>query len=106
MAWEQPELQMSASPSQALAEESARAFMSRVYRWMTLGLFVTGAVALGVASSPEVAQSLWPYRMPILLGQLGLVLALSWLSRRMGGALAAFLFLLYSAAVGVTLSTL
>ena len=43
-----PEAQLNLSPAQVLAEESARVFMARVYRWMTAGLLVRRPAAAGL----------------------------------------------------------
>jgi uncharacterized protein len=79
------------------------------YRWMTLGLATTGFVALVVAHSPAMLDTLVGNRIlfyALLLGQLGLVVALSALATRVGTAVAALLFFAYAAITGVTFSTL
>jgi uncharacterized protein len=79
------------------------------YRWMTLGLATTGVVALTVAHSPAVLSVLLGNRIllyALLLGQLGLVVALSAVATRVGTAVAALLFFAYAAVTGVTFSTL
>lgn len=78
------------------------------YRWMTLGLALTGVVAMLVASSGlvlTIAQN------PILFygmffAQLGLVVAFSASAHRVSSAAAAGMFLAYAALTGVTFSTL
>lgn len=87
-----------------LAQESARAFMARVYRWMFGGLALTGLVAMYVASQPALAlgaaQHAW-----ILFGvELAAVFGLSLFAQKMGGVMAGFLFLAYAALNGVTFS--
>ncbi len=94
------------SNTRLLAEESARAFMAGVYRWMVLGLAVTAGTALYVASSPGLFQSLLPMMRPLLLVNLLLVLGLSWAAPRLNGALAGALFLVYALLNGVTFSVL
>ena len=79
MAWNTPDAAV-AAPNQVLAEESARVFMARVYRWMTAGLLVTGGVAFAIAGNPELARALWPYHIGIWIGQFGLVIALPFLT--------------------------
>lgn len=79
------------------------------YRWMTLGLALTGVVALGVASSSAALTFL--FSSPIVyfglfLAQLGLVVALSSVAHRVSSATAALMFLGYAAMTGVTFSTL
>lgn len=85
------------------------AFLSKVYGWMFLGLLVTAGVAMGVASSPLLIQTIFGNRLLfwiLILGQLGLVLYLSVRVDRLAPATAAGLFLLYSAMVGVTTSVI
>ena len=89
------------------AAERVTAFLRGVYGWMCVGLGVTAAVAVGVASSPTIVGTL--VRSPFLLlllmgGELGLVFYLSARVAKLAPATASGLFLLYSALNGVTLS--
>ena len=107
MDWNNP---VQAFPStgraEVLAADQARAFMARVYRWMFLGLGITGVVALYTASSPAILRAVIPMMWPLLIGELILVVALSWAAPKMTAAVAATLFLLYSALNGLTFSTI
>lgn len=94
------------SNTRILAQESARAFMAGVYRWMVLGLAVTGGTALYVASNGALFESLLPWMRPLILVELGLVLALSWLASRINGVVAGALFLAYALLNGVTFSVI
>lgn len=79
------------------------------YRWMTLGLATTGVVALGVAHSPDLVETLIGNRLlfyVLLFAQLGLVMALSAMALRVSTAVAAAMFFAYAALTGVTFSTL
>jgi len=83
------------------------AFLSRVYGWMFLGLLLTAGIALAVASSPALIETLISNRFVLwmmILGQFGLVIYLSVRVEKMAPVTAAALFLLYSATVGVTTS--
>ena len=85
------------------------AFLSRVYGWMFLGLMLTAGTAVAVASSPVLIKTLILNRgllLILILAQLGLVLYLSVRVEKMAPATAAILFLVYSALVGVTTSTI
>ena len=85
------------------------AFLSKVYGWMFLGLLLTAGTALAVASSPALIETLIANRglfWIMVFAQLGLVLYLSVRVEKMAPATAAGLFLLYSALVGVTSSTI
>ncbi|MBL8911490.1 MAG: Bax inhibitor-1/YccA family protein [Archangium sp.] len=80
--------------------------MQRVYWWMFVGLGLTGAIAWGIGSNVALATSLLPFYWPLIIVQLVVVMALSFLSTRVSGPMSAFLFLLYSALNGVTLSVI
>ena len=85
------------------------AFLSKVYGWMFLGLLLTAGTAVVVASSPALIETLILNRglfWVMVLAQLGLVLYLSVRVEKMAPATAAILFLVYSALVGVTSSTI
>ncbi len=85
------------------------AFLSKVYGWMFLGLLVTAGTAVVVASSPALIETLILNRglfWIMVLAQLGLVLYLSVRVEKIAPATAAILFLVYSAMVGVTSSTI
>jgi uncharacterized protein len=93
-------------PSQVAVGEAARGFMAGVYRWMTLGLGITGVVALYMASNPQLLAQVWNYKWVLLIAQLGLVLVLSAGASRLSFGTAAVLFLAYAALTGVTFGTL
>ena len=92
--------------SAALASESARVFMQRVYRWMSGGLFLTGTVAFYVASNQAVFAAVAPYFKVMMVGTLGLVIAFSFLAHRVSGPVAAAMFLGYAVLNGLVFSTL
>src|SRR3954454_13618496 len=88
--------------------EVARAestFLQRVFLWMFIGLAITGAVAAAIGSSDKLLTDITESPgivMGVIIGQLALVLLLVFLLPRISVGLATFLFLLYSATVGVT----
>jgi FtsH-binding integral membrane protein len=85
------------------------AFLSKVYAWMFVGLLITSATALVVASSPGLIGALINNRAifwVLLFAQLGLVFFLSARVEKMGPTTAAGLFMLYSALTGVTSSVI
>ena len=97
------------STGQRVIAQDAAAFMQRVYGWMTLGLFVTGFSALYVASSPAAIQFIFGSSISVFLVigvQLALVFSIRPVMRSKGWQAGAVLFLLYSATLGVTVSTL
>ncbi|MEP6572100.1 MAG: Bax inhibitor-1/YccA family protein [Gemmatimonadota bacterium] len=95
----------------ASSSEATRvsAFLQRVYGWMFVGLAITAVVALAIASSPGLMQTL--VGNPILyigliVVELGLVIYLSARVAEMTPSTAATLFAAYSALNGVTLSVI
>jgi FtsH-binding integral membrane protein len=79
------------------------------YRWMTVGLAITGFVALAVAHSPAALALLLGNRIlfyGLLFAQIGFVIALSTMAARVSTATAAAMFFAYAALTGVTFSTL
>src|SRR5271166_289356 len=79
------------------------------YRWMTLGLGVSGLVAMYAAHSPAVLGALLGNRILfylLLFAQLGLVMAFSTVASRVSTAAAALMFFAYAALTGLSFSTL
>lgn len=84
-----------------------RHFMSKVFGWMTVGLLITGIVALLVSDNTKFVASLanggyWI----VFIAQFGLVIWFSAGLNRMSAGLATILFLAYSAMTGLTFSIL
>lgn len=91
-----------------IAEENAR-FMARVYRWMSVGLAVTAAMALLVANSPALMGMLLgnPLIMiGLIVAELVMVWKFSSVARNASATKVAALFLTYSAVSGVVFSVL
>jgi FtsH-binding integral membrane protein len=102
-------------------DEGLRAYMLRVYNYMTLGLAITGAVALGtfvaaVAVDPvtgarsltQVGQLLYasPLKWVVIFAPLALVFFLSFRIDRLSVGAAQTLFWAYAALVGLSLSVI
>jgi FtsH-binding integral membrane protein len=90
-------------------EVQVRSFIQKVYAWMSLGLAVTGACALYMASDPRMIMGLVQNRIllyGLMAAEFGLVIFLSGWVRTMEVATARFAFVFYSALTGVTLSTI
>jgi uncharacterized protein len=84
-------------------------FLQRVFLWMFIGLAITGGVAAAIGSSDSLLTDITETPgivIGVVVLQLGLVLALVFLLPRISVGLATFLFLLYSASVGVTFAFL
>lgn len=93
----------------AASDERVTSFLAKVYGWMFLGLLITAGTAFVVASSPILIETfiLNPiFRWGLIIGQLGLVFYMSARVEKISPVTAAALFLIYSAAVGVTTSVI
>jgi FtsH-binding integral membrane protein len=91
----------------AATPERVTAFLRKVYGWMAVGLGVTAAVSLGVASSPALLQAIFGNKFlffGLVIAELGLVFYLSARVNKLAPAVASGLFLLYSALNGATLA--
>jgi len=84
-------------------------FVGRVYNWMGLGLATTAVVAMITASSPTLINFVFGNHFiffGLILGELGLVVALSAAIGRLQATTAALMFFGYSALNGLTLSVI
>lgn len=106
MAFEPAFQQDVGSVSDVLHQEAQRTFMAAVYRWMFVALGVTGGVALYTATNEPLFMWAIENRMLLMIGSFGLVLGLSFLAPKLSGAVAAAMFLAYSAVLGLTLSVI
>jgi uncharacterized protein len=82
-------------------------FVRSVYNWMSIGLALTGFVALYVSSNDALMRILFsnPLLLVVLIiAQLGLVFSVSGMVHKMSAGTATSLFVLYAALNGVTLS--
>jgi uncharacterized protein len=82
-------------------------FVRRVYNWMGLGLATTAVVSLFTASSPTLLAFILgnPFVFfGLIIAELGMVIGLSAGINRMQAVTAVFVFFLYSALNGLTLS--
>jgi FtsH-binding integral membrane protein len=85
------------------------AFMTKVYSWMTLALFITGIVAMYVASSEQLLSIVFGTKymiMGLIIAQLGVVWYLSARVSKLSYSTATIMFILYSVLSGVTLSSI
>jgi FtsH-binding integral membrane protein len=84
-------------------------FMYRVYGWMSIALAISAGVAYYIATQPAIYTKLFTNNwllFGIILGQFALVVALSAFIMRMSYETAIILFMLYAAALGITLSSI
>lgn len=80
-------------------------FFPKVYGWMTAGLALTALAALFTLSSQGLLQLVFGNRLVfygLILGELGLVIALSAAINRISATVATLMFLVYSALNGIT----
>ena len=96
-----------AAPSQVGVRPDARlaaAFLTQSFFWMFLGLLVTTAVGVLIASLPE--ETLLEYAwlaIPMIFVQLGLAFTLTLAIKRISATVGLLLFFVYAAITGVTL---
>jgi FtsH-binding integral membrane protein len=98
--------------SQGMVYDSTRssiisAFMSKVYGWMTLGIFITALVSFEIGSNPELVAKIFANHVffwAVIIVQFGAVVFLSAMINRISATSAAITFLMYSALTGITLS--
>ncbi len=92
------------APGKPLEGIQLNAVMRNVYGWMTMGLLVTAAVALGISNSGFIPSQ--GIMMLAIFAQLGIVIGLSWAINRISATTAGMLFFAYSALTGFTFSIL
>lgn len=91
----------------AVAAENAR-FMTRVYTWMTFGIFLTGVIAYYVAHTPDLLMAIVGNKIVfwgLIIAQFGAVISLSAFINKISATAATIIFLLYASLTGMTLST-
>jgi len=91
------------------SEEAARAFLQRVYLYMSAGLAVTGVVAMAVFSSEAARELVFGNPMVfygVLIAELALVWAFVPVAARVGAGTATAMFFGYAALSGVTFSVI
>ncbi|GBE28376.1 inner membrane protein YbhL [bacterium BMS3Bbin03] len=92
-----------------LTAANENALLRSVYNWMMLGLLISGVVAYLAANSAGLQQILFGNSVVIwilLLGELGLVFAISGGVRTMSVSAASSLFLVFSIVNGLTISSI
>ncbi len=106
MAFESDKRVFAGTAQQDAIDAGLRAYMLRVYNYMTIGLVVTGFVALLTASSPTAMDAIYgtPLRWLVMLAPLGFVMFLSFGLHRMSFLTAQAVFWAFCTAMGVSLS--
>ena len=101
--------QAAAARPLAAQNESANDILWVTYRWMSVGLGITGLVAWLVSQSPAALDLVVGNRIVfygLLIAQLGLVFTFSSVAARAGTAVVAAMFFAYAAITGLTFSVL
>jgi FtsH-binding integral membrane protein len=97
-------MEYAAQPPVAIARSDSN-FLQRVFLWMFTGLAITGGVAAAIGSSDTLLTDITETPgiiIGVIVLQLAIVFGLSFAINRISVGLATFLFLFYSATVGVT----
>ena len=89
-------------------DQGLRQYMSKVYNYMATGLGVTGLVAMLVSSSPALMAAIFgtPIGFLFMLAPLGMVMFMSFRVNKMSMGALRRTFFIYSALMGVSMSTI
>ena len=89
-------------------DEGLRRHMLGIYRNMSAGLLVTGAVAFGIASTPSLYEPIFntPLKWVAMFAPLAFVLFFSFRIERMSTASARTAFLAFAAVMGVSMASI
>jgi len=87
-------------------DEGLRAYMLRVYNYMSAGLALTGIVAFFTSQSPQMLQAIYgtPLQWVVMLAPLGLVLFMGFRISSMSAAAAQATFWVFSGLMGLSLA--
>ena len=92
-----------------LTTAASATFLPKVYGWMTAGLALTAIAALFTLASQDLLNLIFGNRLVfygLIIGELGLVIALSAAINRISAMVATLMFLGYSALNGVTFASI
>ena len=84
-------------------------YMTRVYNWMALALFITGLMAYYAATSEQIRNLIFSSKFTfygLIIGELLLVVYLSRAIHKISQSTAIFMFLLYAVLNGLTMSVI
>jgi len=91
------------------SDEAARSFLQRVHLFMSVGLGITGLVALLMVSSPAALALVFGNKLVfygLLIAELLVVVAFAPVAARVSASAAAMMFFAYAALSGVTFSAI
>jgi hypothetical protein len=78
------------------------AFLTQAFAWMFVGLLLTAGVSFVVQGNPALIDFVSGLTLPLIIGQLVLVVAISAAINRISATAALGLFFVYAATVGLT----
>ncbi|MGZ9161263.1 MAG: Bax inhibitor-1/YccA family protein [Candidatus Limnocylindrales bacterium] len=81
----------------------AQAFLTQAFLWMFVGLLVSAGVAFFVQANERLLGFAADNIMLLFIGQLGLVVVISWGINRISASIALGLFFVYAATLGLTI---
>lgn len=90
-------------------EQRVSSFLAGVYGWMSCALAITAGIAYWVAHTPVIFNYIYtnPHTIfMLMIGQLAIVIALSFFINRINFITALVLFIVYAASLGFTLSSI
>lgn len=85
------------------AVEVSTAFLTHAFMWMFAGLLLTAGVALLVQGSQQLRDVAAGAFLPLIIGQLALVVVIGWGINRLNATAALGLFFVYAASLGLTI---
>jgi FtsH-binding integral membrane protein len=101
--------QREGTPQISMSTATTISFLPKVYGWMTGGLALTALMALLTISNQGLLNLVIGNRIVfygLIIGELGLVVAMSAAINRIGAMAATLMFLLYSALNGITFASI
>ena len=87
-------------------DESTRSFMTRVYLWMTLGIFTSGVVAFKTAANPAAMSFIGSCYIPLMIASVLTFFIFDAMVEETGGIGAGIMFLFYSVLQGFMLAAI
>ncbi|RWR47603.1 Bax inhibitor-1/YccA family protein [Sinirhodobacter ferrireducens] len=90
----------------AIIDEGLRTHMNKVYGLMSVAMLITGAVAWGVGSNPQLVAAIFGtgLKWVVMLAPLAVVFAFGAMINKMSTSTAQMVFLAYSALMGLSIS--
>ncbi|MFN3077439.1 MAG: Bax inhibitor-1/YccA family protein [Alphaproteobacteria bacterium] len=99
---------MAAAANRATLDQGLRSHMLRVYNFMTLGLGITGIVAMLVAATPALYIPLFttPLKWVVMLSPLVFIFVLSWKLDRLSSSSLQTLFYVFCGLMGLSMASI